>query len=75
MGKIEGYLQIDRDFIKDLLSNVDPCGENGEFHTFCYDGPIFKYPVQFELGEKVFKAYSNGLEKTGFWFQDLLIID
>ena len=66
---------IDRDFIKDLPSNVDPCGENGEFHTFCYDGPIFKYPVQFELGEKVFKAYSHGSEKTGFWFQDLLIID
>lgn len=66
---------IDRDFIKDLPSNVDPCGENGEFHTFCYDGPIFKYPVQFELGEKVFKAYRHGSEKTGFWFQDLLIID
>ncbi len=42
---------------------------------FCYDGPIFKYPVQFELGEKVFKAYSNGSKRPVFGFQDLLIID
>jgi diphthamide synthase (EF-2-diphthine--ammonia ligase) len=33
---------IDHDFIKDLPENVDPCGENGEFHTFTFDGPIFK---------------------------------
>lgn len=42
---------LDYDFIKDLPSNVDPCGENGEFHTFTYDGPIFKEPVLFESGE------------------------
>lgn len=43
--------EIDADFIKDLPPNIDPCGENGEFHTFVYDGPIFKYPVSFEKSE------------------------
>ncbi len=59
---------IDRDFLKDLPKQVDPCGENGEFHTFVYDGPIFKEPVAFELGEKVFKTYiaPKGKEDTCF---------
>lgn len=43
--------EIDYQFIKDLPSNIDPCGENGEFHTFVYDGPIFKYPVDFQRGK------------------------
>ena len=45
--------EIDSQFIKDLPVNVDPCGENGEFHTFVYDGPIFKYPINFKKGENV----------------------
>ena len=48
---------IDRDFLKDLPKNVDPCGENGEFHTFVFDGPIFKTPITYTLGEKIFKEY------------------
>ena len=69
---------IDRDFIKDLPKNVDPCGENGEFHTFVFDGPIFKSPVEFTLGETVYKEYDhpnsqqNGKDKMGFWFADLI---
>jgi uncharacterized protein (TIGR00290 family) len=71
---------IDHDFLKDLPSNVDPCGENGEFHTFVYDGPLFKAPVHFELGEIVYRKYqsSNQQEKeddpfnNGFWFCDLI---
>lgn len=65
---------IDKDFIKDLPLNVDPAGENGEFHTFCFDGPIYKDPIQISWGEKVFKTYPNpvvGKEDAGFWFQDL----
>ncbi len=66
---------IDKDFIRDLPKNVDPCGENGEFHTFCFDGPIFKQAVQFEVGEKVYREYNspNGEkgEKIGFWYCDL----
>lgn len=70
---------IDKDFIKDLPENVDPCGENGEFHTFTFDGPIFKNPVQFEMGELVKKTYpkpkSDGDTEEGeyvFWFCDLI---
>ena len=42
----------DRSFIESLPSNVDPCGENGEFHTFCYDGPLFSHPIKFNKLEK-----------------------
>lgn len=63
---------IDQDFISDLPKGVDICGENGEFHTFCYDGPIFKHPVKFSIGETVLREYKNSEAKTGFWFCDLL---
>ena len=71
---------IDHDFIKDLPENVDPCGENGEFHTFTFDGPIFKTPVAFEIGETVKKTYpkpKTDADKEGgeyvFWFSDLIL--
>lgn len=73
---------IDKDFLKDLPNNVDPCGENGEFHTFVFDGPIFKEPIPIEIGESVFREYKqpkdeedtcNGSSPNnmGFWFTDL----
>ncbi len=49
---------IDQDFLIDLPKNVDPCGENGEFHTFVFDGPIFKTPISFEKGEIVYRKYT-----------------
>ncbi|WP_265129360.1 Dph6-related ATP pyrophosphatase [Chryseobacterium oranimense] len=71
---------IDRDFINDLPENVDPCGENGEFHTFTFDGPIFKAPVPFEIGETVKKTYPKPKASPGeedgeyvFWFCDLIL--
>lgn len=66
---------IDKQFIEDLPANVDPCGENGEFHTFCFDGPIFKNPVSFAIGEVVYKEYDNPTnsdEKYGYYFVDLI---
>lgn len=63
---------IDNDFIKDLPKGVDACGENGEFHTFCFDGPVFKYPVAFSLGETVLREYKSDQQKHRFWFCDLL---
>ena len=39
---------IDEDFLQKLPAGVDPCGENGEFHCFVYDGPLFKDRVQFK---------------------------
>lgn len=70
---------IDHQFLSDLPDNVDPCGENGEFHTFVFDGPIFRHPIPFQTGEKVLKTYTvkNQDEETieyGFWFQDLIPI-
>jgi uncharacterized protein (TIGR00290 family) len=68
---------IDHQFLTDLPENVDPCGENGEFHTFVFDGPIFSKPIKFELGEKVLKTYESKNQdgetiSYGFWFQDLI---
>lgn len=49
--------QIDKEFVAELkaLGNIDLCGEDGEYHSFVYDGPIFKKPVKFTVGEKVLK--------------------
>jgi uncharacterized protein (TIGR00290 family) len=77
---------IDKDFLKDLPPGVDPCGENGEFHTFVFDGPVFKKPVSYKTGETVFREYQAPanrkdkcftgqpltLSSMGFWFCDLL---
>jgi uncharacterized protein (TIGR00290 family) len=57
-------MMIDEDFLSALPPGVDPCGENGEFHTFVFSGPIFKEAVKFSLGEKV--------SRDSFWFCDLL---
>src|ERR1043165_10247740 len=54
---------IDEEFISSLPANVDPCGENGEFHTFVYDGPNFARPVELALGETILRE--------GFWLCDL----
>ncbi|HEY0029962.1 MAG TPA: diphthine--ammonia ligase [Bacteroidia bacterium] len=72
--------EIDAAFIAALPANVDPCGENGEYHTFCYEGPIFKTPVKWTLGEKIFRPLElkttdciSAVPATkGFWFCDLL---
>jgi len=50
--------EIDRSFVNDLPEGVDPCGENGEYHSFVYDGPIFKIPVKFKRGEMIKKIYT-----------------
>jgi uncharacterized protein (TIGR00290 family) len=63
---------IDQDFLNDLPEGVDICGENGEFHTFCFDGPYFKQPVQFTKGEIVMREYDTNGFKSQFWFCDLL---
>ncbi|GAB4389174.1 MAG: ATPase [Thermodesulfovibrionales bacterium] len=45
--------EYDESFLSDLPPGVDPCGENGEFHSFVYDGPIFSEPVAVARGEVV----------------------
>lgn len=65
---------IDAAFLRDLPTDVDPCGENGEYHSFVFDGPIFENPIGFELGEKVLRNYGNsdGNWDNDFWYVDLL---
>lgn len=61
---------IDSDFIADLPSGVDPCGENGEFHTFVFDGPIFSKPVSFQKGEIVERSFAPAKKKEDDCFTD-----
>jgi len=46
---------IDAGLIRDLPEGVDPCGENGEFHSYVYDGPIFRRPVKVSVGQVVLR--------------------
>ncbi|CAG0933717.1 hypothetical protein TFLX_03194 [Thermoflexales bacterium] len=57
--------EYDEDFLRDLPAEVDPCGENGEFHTFVYAGPIFRRTIPVERGEKV-------LRDERFYYCDLV---
>ncbi|HEY7160991.1 MAG TPA: diphthine--ammonia ligase [Acidobacteriota bacterium] len=52
--------------LNDLPQQVDPCGENGEFHTFVYDGPLFQEPVKIKPGQKF-------LKQDRFYYCDLLL--
>lgn len=56
---------IDDRFLSELPQTVDPCGENGEYHSFVYDGPIFRKSVSFTLGETI-------LRENCFCYCDLL---
>ncbi|MGH9744107.1 MAG: hypothetical protein ACRD51_17330 [Candidatus Acidiferrum sp.] len=56
--------ELDEIFFRDLPLSADPCGENGEFHTFVFDGPIFHSPILVRTGEVV--------HRDGFVFCDLL---
>ncbi|HEV8514671.1 MAG TPA: diphthine--ammonia ligase [Cyclobacteriaceae bacterium] len=70
--------EIDNEFINQLPDTVDPCGENGEYHTFCYDGPLFKKKIEFTFGKKIYKPLEIKTDASptaitkGFWFCDLL---
>jgi uncharacterized protein (TIGR00290 family) len=77
---------FDRRLLCDMPSDVDWCGENGEFHTFVYNAPYFKFPVAFKTGEKTYREFKPCSKKdkktfgnkdhqktwdTGFWYIDL----
>jgi uncharacterized protein (TIGR00290 family) len=76
---------ISLDLIDQLPADIDPCGENGEFHTFAFEGPIFRNKIAFTIGDKVFRTYNAPAKTTadkdslcsttalsGFWYIDLL---
>ena len=56
--------EFDSDFIRHLPAGIDPCGENGEFHTFVYDAPVFSRPIDVRAGDTV--------ERDGFVFSDIM---
>jgi uncharacterized protein (TIGR00290 family) len=73
---------IDNHFADVLPPWIDPCGENGEFHTFVYDGPLFKKEIPITTGEVVRQTYryqrlnaDGKIEniETAFWFRDLQV--
>jgi uncharacterized protein (TIGR00290 family) len=57
--------ELNESFFRDLPPSADPCGENGEFHTFVFDGPIFRDPIPVRTGDVV--------HRDGFVFCDLLL--
>lgn len=74
---------IDESFIADLPATIDPCGENGEFHSFVFEGPLFQQSIQFTKGKVVRRNYipaddddcfsNNPLPyDTGFYYCDLI---
>jgi uncharacterized protein (TIGR00290 family) len=86
----DGYLDaswcgriIDSTFIAELPPTVDPCGENGEFHSFCYEAPFFKQKINISIGEKTYKELLlktkdhptpiKDVGTKGFWYCDLLL--
>ncbi len=72
-----------KELLDELPSGVDPCGENGEFHSFVFEGPIFKQSISFTKGDVVRRNYvptddddcfsSNPQPyDTGFYYCDLI---
>ncbi len=62
-GELVGRTYDER-LLAELPAGVDPCGERGEFHTFCYAGPMFRRPLTVRVGQRVLR--------DGFWFADIL---
>ena len=77
--------EISRELIDALPDDVDVCGENGEFHTFTFKGPIFKNAIPYKTGVKIFKEYKapqnaddscvspSDPKRSGFWYCDLVL--
>lgn len=58
---------FDLEFLNDLPAGIDPCGENGEFHTFVCDAPYFRFPLDISVGKPVLKSYSASEEGEWDW--------
>lgn len=77
VGKI-----IDEDYINSLAKNIDPCGENGEYHTYCYEGFIFKKPILVSVTDILYKPLDIALQlpdknnkiTKGFWYANVELI-
>ena len=67
-------LDFSKDFLEKLPNDVDPCGENGEFHSFCFEGPIYSKPISIQVDEIIERTYDldkeKGLKST-YYFAEL----
>ena len=78
LGKEWCGRKIDASFLQELPEGVDPCGENGEYHTFCFAGPLFRKPVSILTGEKIYRPLEikeserKNPRTQGFWYCDLV---
>jgi len=66
-------MDFSKEFLEPLLEGVDPCGENGEFRSFCYVGPIFGKALKLEVDEILSKSYdipltTGAVDKKHYWF-------
>jgi uncharacterized protein (TIGR00290 family) len=59
--------EYNESFLEDIPASIDPCGENGEFHSFAFDGPMFQYPIRVVAGETICR--------DGAYFTDLLLAE
>jgi uncharacterized protein (TIGR00290 family) len=66
--------ELDEAFLRDLPASVDPCGENGEYHSFVFEAPYFSAPIAVERGKIVRRTYPApaGGGEAAFWYCDLL---
>jgi diphthamide synthase (EF-2-diphthine--ammonia ligase) len=66
-----------------LPTYVDACGENGEYHSYCFDGPIFKTPIHVQVAQKIYMPLQTAnivcpistkeINTKGFWYAELLL--
>lgn len=63
--------RVDRKLLEDLPPGIDPCGENGEFHTFVHNAPFFDSPITVRKGEVVYREYGEGTLRSGLYFLDI----
>jgi uncharacterized protein (TIGR00290 family) len=87
LGEADVGRELDAEFVKTLPPNVDPCGENGEYHSFAFHGPIFRQHLRVRVGEKVYRPIeqtdpgctlsppTDRPQTKGFWFCDLTLAE
>jgi uncharacterized protein (TIGR00290 family) len=67
--------KLNLDFFRNLPVGIDSFGENGEYHTFCFNGPIFLNPIDYKTGEVIFKPLqikqTKGLKVAGYFYLDI----
>lgn len=75
-NKVPNHLigaDFSKNFLNELPKAIDPCGENGEFHSFCYAGPIFKERIDFKINGVSEQKYVHNKAESIYLFSDLVL--